>query len=64
MVDVIRIKRRASGAPGAPTTLAASELAYNEVDHTLYYGEGNSSGNAVTIAAIAGQGLSYASNPA
>jgi hypothetical protein len=63
MADVIRIKRRASGAPGAPTTLASAELAYNEVDHTLYYGEGNSGGNAVTIAAIAGQGLSYISNP-
>ena len=64
MVDTIRIKRRASGAPGAPASLAASELAYNEVDHILYYGEGNSSGNAVTIAAIAGQGLAYTINPA
>jgi len=63
LTDVLRIKRRASGAPGAPASLASAELAYNEVDHVLYYGEGNSGGNAVTIAAIAGQGLSSASNP-
>jgi len=63
MADVIRIKRRASGAPGAPAALASAELAYNEVDHTLYYGEGNSGGNAVTIAAVGGQGLSYSSLP-
>jgi|SRR5215469_2780882 len=63
MTDTLRIKRRASGAPGAPSSLASAELAYNEVDHTLYYGEGNSGGNAVTIAAIAGQGLSSAATP-
>src|SRR5262245_57987933 len=63
MADILRIKRRASGAPGAPASLASAEIAYNEVDHTLYYGEGNSGGNATTIVAVAGQGLSYASNP-
>src|SRR6516164_977239 len=63
MTDVIRIKRRAAGgAAGAPTTLAAAELAYNEQDDTLYYGKGNSSGNATSILPIAGPGLfiSYA----
>src|SRR5262245_17745218 len=64
MADVLRIKRRASGAPGAPGTLASAEIAYNEVDHVLYYGEGNSGGNAVTIAAIAGQGLASSAAPA
>ena len=63
MADVIRIKRRASGAPGAPPALASAELGYNEVDHVLYYGEGNNAGAAITIAAIAGQGLAYTSIP-
>lgn len=57
MTDTLRVKRRLTGSPGAPAGLANAELAYNEVDHTLYYGEGNSSGNATAIVAIAGQGL-------
>lgn len=52
----VRIKRRASGNAGAPATLLNAELAYNEVDDILYYGKGNSGGNAVTIEAIGGRG--------
>ena len=59
MADILRIKRRVSGSPGAPTSLANAELAYNEVDHTLYYGEGTggAGGTASVIRAIAGDGL-------
>ena len=57
MANTIRIKRRSSGNSGAPSTLKNSELAYNEVDDVLYYGRGaDSSGDAVTIPAIAGPG--------
>ena len=57
MSNTIRIKRRISGNPGAPSTLASAELAFNEVDATLYYGFGdNGSGNAISVAAIAGTG--------
>lgn len=57
MADVIRIKRRSSaGAAGAPTSLAAAEIAFNEKDGILYYGNGNNAGNAVTILPIAGPG--------
>lgn len=56
MSNTLRIKRRSSGAAGAPASLANAELAYNEVDDVLYYGKGNSGGNATTIEAIAGKG--------
>jgi hypothetical protein len=56
MTDVIRIRRRASGATGAPGALFASELAYNEVDDTLWYGKGNSGGNATAIVKAGGIG--------
>jgi hypothetical protein len=66
MADVIRIKRRVSGSPGAPSSLANAELAYNEVDHILYYGEGTggSGGTASVVAAIGGQGLASNGTPA
>jgi hypothetical protein len=66
MADILRIKRRVSGAIGAPASLANAELSYNEVDHILYYGEGTggAGGTASVISAIAGQGLAYTSNPA
>jgi hypothetical protein len=59
MSDVIRIKRRVTGSPGAPPSLANAEIAYNEADHILYYGEGTggSGGSASVISPIAGQGL-------
>lgn len=58
MANTLRIKRRTSGSPGAPTSLANAELAYNEVDDVLYYGKGTggAGGTATTIPAIAGSG--------
>jgi len=65
MADILRIKRRTSGAVGAPSSLANAELAYNESDHTLYYGEGTggSGGSASVIVGIAGQGLASSTAP-
>lgn len=58
MANTLRIKRRASGNAGAPTTLENAELAFNEVDMTLYYGKGTggAGGSATTIEAIGGSG--------
>jgi len=58
MANTLRIKRRASGSPGAPTSLANAELAFNEVDNTLYYGKGTggTGGSASSIEAIGGSG--------
>jgi len=57
MANVIRIKRRASGAAGAPSSLKSAELAHNEIDNTLYVGKGDDgSGNATSIVALAGAG--------
>ena len=58
MANEVRIKRRSTGAAGAPSTLANAELAFNEVDNTLYYGKGTggTGGSATTIEAIAGSG--------
>jgi hypothetical protein len=66
MADVLRIKRRTSGAPGAPTSLANAEIAYNEIDHTLYYGEGTggAGGTASVVVPIAGSGLASNASPA
>lgn len=58
MANTLRIKRRASGAPGAPTSLANAELAFNEVDNTLWIGKGTGgeNGTASTIEAVGGSG--------
>jgi hypothetical protein len=58
MANTIRIKRRASGAIGAPVSLQNAELAFNEVDDILYYGKGSGGvdGTATTVEAIAGFG--------
>jgi hypothetical protein len=58
MANTIRIKRRATGGAGAPTSLENAELAFNEVDDVLYYGKGTggSGGSATTVEAIAGKG--------
>ena len=54
--QTIRIKRRLTGSPGAPATLASSELAFNHVDSTLYIGYGdNGSGQANSVIAIGGE---------
>lgn len=53
MANTLRIKRRAlGGASGAPSSLAQSELAYSEVDGTLFIGVGT--GGSATVVAIAG----------
>jgi hypothetical protein len=51
MPNLIQIKRRTSGGAGAPSTLSTAELAYNEVDNTLYIGRSNNN-----IDAVAGSG--------
>ena len=60
MASTIRIKKRSSsGSAGAPSSLASSELAFNEnaSDKTLYYGYGdNGSGVATSIIKIGGPG--------
>jgi hypothetical protein len=58
MSNTIRIKRRTSGAAGAPTSLANAELAFNEVDDVLYYGKGTGGvgGTATSILTIGGPG--------
>lgn len=56
MANKLRIKRRVSGAPGAPSTLENAEIAFNEVDNTLYYGKGTGGvgGSATSVEAIGG----------
>ena len=39
----ILIKRRISGDPGPPASLAPGELAFNEVNNTAYIGTTNTS---------------------
>jgi hypothetical protein len=57
MANIIRIKRRGSGAAGAPVSLKNAELAFNEVDNTLYYGRGvDPNGNATEVIPIGGNG--------
>ena len=41
MPSNIRIKRRLTGAAGAPSTLLSGEQAYNRVDGILYIGDGS-----------------------
>ena len=50
MANIFQIKRRTSGESGAPASLQNGELAYNEVNDTLYYGANNG------IRAIGGSG--------
>jgi len=58
MANDIRIKRRTSGAAGAPASLENAELAFNEVNNVLYYGKGTggAGGSATTIIEIGGNG--------
>lgn len=53
MTNTIRIKRRNTGAGGPPASLASGEMAYSDVDDTLYYGRGdNGSGVATSVIAL------------
>jgi hypothetical protein len=60
MANTIRIKKRAAtGQAGAPTSLAPSEIAFNENanDKILYYGYGDDgNGAADSVIAIGGEG--------
>jgi len=59
MSNTIRIKRRSYDSPagaGAPSSMVNAEIAFNEVDRTLYYGFGNWGGESESILAIAGPG--------
>jgi hypothetical protein len=58
MSNTLRIKRRVSGSAGAPSNLKNAELAFNEVDNTLYYGKGlnTETGNAEVVIPIGGNG--------
>jgi hypothetical protein len=54
MSNTLRVKRRASGAAGAPASLKSGELAYNMVDGVLYVGYGDDgAGNATSIKSFA-----------
>ena len=54
----IRLKKRASsGSAGAPSSLAPSEVAFNEADKVLYYGYGDAGdGTSSSIISVAGEG--------
>ena len=57
MPNIIRIKRRVTGAAGAPTGLKSAELAYNMADNTIYAGFGDDgSGNATAVKPVGGEG--------
>ena len=58
MANTIRIKRRATGDAVAPSSLQNAELAFNEVNNTMYYGKGTggAGGTATNVIAIGGDG--------
>lgn len=57
MANIVRIKRRVSGQPGAPATLKNAEVAYNEVSDELFYGKGlGEGGDATSVICIGGSG--------
>lgn len=54
MATTLRVKRRVSGAAGAPASLKSAEIAYNMADGVIYIGYGDDgSGNATSVKAIA-----------
>jgi hypothetical protein len=58
MSQTVRIKRRVTGAPGAPSGLKTGELAWNMVDNIVYGGFGDDgSGNATSVKPVGGQGI-------
>src|SRR5215510_6557570 len=57
MADTIRIKRRTTGAAGAPAALASGELAYNSIGDVLYIGRGDDgAGQATSVVPVGGAG--------
>lgn len=65
MANTLRIKRRLTGDPGAPSSLKTAELAYNQVDDILYIGFGDDgAGNATSIKQIGGLGYFLTKNNA
>jgi hypothetical protein len=59
MYNTIQIKRRlpnSAQGPGAPASLSGGELAYNEIDNTLYYGA-SATINHGSVIAIGGPGM-------
>jgi hypothetical protein len=57
MASTLRIRRRITGAAGAPASLKNAELAYNEIENVLYYGKGDTGdGTASSIIQIGGAG--------
>jgi len=52
-MNIIRIKRRLTGEPGPPPIVDQGELAYNEVDDTLYIGVSYDS-NTTELSSISG----------
>ena len=57
MTNVLRLKRRVSGNAGAPASLLSGELAWNQVDGTIYGGKGDDgSGGATSVVPVAGDG--------
>ena len=53
MSQTIQIKRRNSGAAGAPASLAAGEMAWSAVDRILYFGSGDNGAGAPGWACLA-----------
>ena len=66
MANTIRLKKRAaSGAAGAPSVLAPSEVAFNENDKKLYYGFGDDGdGTSSSIITIGGSGAFFSKTDA
>lgn len=57
MANDVKLKRRVSGAAGAPAALKSGELAWNMADKTIYGGSGDDGGgNATSIVPVGGEG--------
>ncbi|HAE27016.1 MULTISPECIES: hypothetical protein [Hyphomonas] len=57
MANEIKLKRRTAGAVGAPVALKSGELAWNQVDDTIYGGKGDDGGgNATSVVPVGGEG--------
>jgi hypothetical protein len=63
VTQIIQHKRRIGGLAGAPTTLAAGELAYNNADQSLYVGA-DTAGTVVPLVNIARQLEIHGASPA